>query len=95
MKTGEVCDRPLDSFGYKAHPCARMVCAISSQHCTHSAASCASTITRTSGSVPLSRTSTRPVSPSFYSAARIASCTFASACAAFLSFTRTLISFCG
>ena len=49
------------------------------------AASCASTITRTSGSVPLSRTSTRPVSPSFSSAARIASCTFASASAAFAS----------
>lgn len=52
----------------------------------------ASTITRTTGSVPDSRTRILPVSPSSSVTFFTAACTSASSCAAFLSVTLTLVS---
>ena len=60
-----------------------------------SSALAASTMTRTTGSVPEGRSSTRPESPSSASAASTAACTAALPSTACLSFTRTLISVCG
>lgn len=59
------------------------------RHCPFSGAS---TITRTSGSVPDSRTRMRPVSPSSSATAATAAWTAGSSWAVFLSFTRTLMS---
>ena len=55
----------------------------------------ASTITRTTGSVPDPRARIRPVSPSASATLLTASCTAGSFCAAFLSVTRTFSSTCG
>lgn len=55
----------------------------------------ASTITRITGSVPDSRTRTRPSSPSASSASRMAAQTAGSCRTAALSRTRTLTSTCG
>ena len=55
----------------------------------------ASTITRSRGSVPLLRSSTRPFSPSSASAVFTAACTAGQAMASSLSVTTTFFSFWG
>ena len=83
-------------IGYStASPSSSIARTTSSTYSLHSFWLAASTITRISGSVPLSRTSIRPSWPKAFSTLATACCTRLFSRAAFLSATRTFCKICG
>ena len=80
---------------YSQCPFSLMTSITESTYFSHSFSVSASTITRITGSVPLSRTRILPVLPSVSATCFTAACTSASFCASGLLFTRIFLSTCG
>ena len=80
---------------YTAYPLLFMTSITWSTYFSHSSVLPASTITRTTGSVPLSRTRIRPSVPSALATASTAALTSASSCACVLSVTLMFLRTCG
>ena len=83
------------SFYSTASPSSRITCTISSTYFAHNSSLCASTITRITGSVPLSRRRILPSSPKATLIRSFSACTRALPVTAALSSTFTFFKSCG
>ena len=83
------------SFYSTASPSSRITCTISSTYFAHNSSLCASTITRITGSVPLSRRRILPSSPKAVLIRSFSSCTCAFPVTAALFSTFTFCKSCG